>query len=376
MGRPSNHCLTTRRRGAIAALASLIAICAATATRAAADTAASYPEPNWPRAAAMNSTVSCAAYDTWLRAHAGEAWASVLIVHGELIYAGAGVHSSITQKNDCGSLRKPLQATVLGIALAQGRLESVEDDAMPYWKDPYITPYENDRHITFRQFVAFLDRWDEPEPPGTYHYNNAGATAAGACIAGLFGTVRGPRPRGIAEVARREVMIPLGADWELTYSAADFDRHSWNSGPQLVFRSSVRELAKFGYLWLHHGQWRDRHLFAEPFWREAVTDWSPHTGSTESGLVGHYGYGWFVNDGRRWLPDLPDDSFYAIGNGQPKRATMLLILPSFDAVAVLSMERISDDGRWDVILNSRSPQNDGPRQWSREVLRILQANSR
>jgi hypothetical protein len=38
-----------------------------------------------------------------------------------------------------------------------------------------------------------------------------------------------------------------------------------------------------------------------------------------------------------------------------------------DMVAVLSMDRLSDDNRWDVIQNSRAPSNEGMRKWSAEV---------
>jgi len=346
-------------------------VAAASPALAASDPSPPFPHPEWPRAIQTISPEREHAYDAWLRSHAGDSWASVVIKSGYLVYEGSGPRCSVTQKNDCGSLRKPLQATVLGAALLQGRLKSIDENAMPYWKDPYPTPYENDRRITFRQFAEFKDRWNEPEPPGTYHYNNAGATAAGACIGGLFENVQGSHPRGIAEAARREVMAKIGADWDLSYSDVDFTANSSQSGPQLVFKSSVSELAKLGYLWLHHGRWGAARLFSEAYWRDGVTDWSPDTGTTESGLCGHYGYWWFVNSGEWWLPDLPEDTFYAIGNGQPKRATMLLIIPSMDTVAVLSMERVSDDKKWDVILNSRIPSNEGPRQWSREIPKLL-----
>jgi hypothetical protein len=60
----------------------------------------------------------------------------------------------------------------------------------------------------------------------------------------------------------------------------------------------------------------------------------------------------------------------SIGNGDPKRATGLLIIPSLDLVAVLSMERLSDDKNWDVIQNSRVPSNEGMRQSSAEVVKL------
>jgi CubicO group peptidase (beta-lactamase class C family) len=314
---------------------------------------------------------SVADYDRWLRERGGEYWASVVIRKGHLIYEGRGPRCHVRQRNDCGSILKPLQATVLGAALLHKKLKSIDVNAMPYWKDPYVTPFDNDRVITFRQFAQYHDRWNEPEPPGSYHYNNAGATAAGAAIAGLFQQVRGAAGRGIAEVARREVMQKIGADWDLWYWERDFvPGQSGSPGPRMVLEASVYELAKLGYLWLHKGQWKRSRIFSEDYYKAAITDWSPHTGSTQFGYVGHYGYWWFVNAGRFWLPDLPEDAFYAIGNGNPKRATCLLVIPSVAIVAVLSMERLSDDGKWDVIRNSRIPSNEGPREWAREVVKL------
>jgi hypothetical protein len=144
----------------------------------------------------------------------------------------------------------------------------------------------------------------------------------------------------------------------------------------MVLESSAYELAKLGYLWLRKGQWRGRRIFSESFYHQATKDWSPETGSDASGFVGHYGYWWFVNAGRKWLPGLPEDAFYHIGNGSPSRATALLIVPGYDMIAVLSMERLSDQKRWDVIQNSRATSNEGPRLWSEEVAKLHVAGTR
>lgn len=338
------------------------------------DAAAVFPDPAWPVAtdlgALKTSRERLDAYDARLRERGGDAWEAVVIKGGYLVYEGRGPKSEAGKKHDCGSILKPLQATVLGAALHQGKLKSLDENAMPYWKEPHVTAYENDRAITFRQFAQFRDRWNSEAPPGTFQYNNAGATAAGACIAGLFMEVRGPRPRGIAEVARREVMEKIGADWDLRYWDRPFDGASSNPGPRMVLESGAAELAKLGYLWLRKGRWRDVRIFSEDFYREAVTDGSPATGDTRFGLFGHYGYWWFVNSKRVLLPDAPEDAFYHVGNGEPKRATCLLIIPSHDLVAVLGMDRVSDGGKWDVIRNSRLPANDGPRLWARDVARL------
>ncbi|MEJ1971810.1 MAG: hypothetical protein WDM96_04750 [Lacunisphaera sp.] len=332
-----------------------------------------YPDPDWAAAPSPEAVGSSAgqlsAYQQWLETHAGISWASVIIKDGYLLYSGRGLRSHVRQKNDCGSILKPLQGTVLGAALLQGRLKNIDENAFDYWKDPHLTAYANDRAITFRQFAQYHDRWNQPEPPGTLDYNNSSATAAGYCIAGLFTDVTGPKPaHGLAPIARREVMEKIHADWDLWHWTEDFPPASWQDGPRLVLDSSVYELAKLGYLWLRHGRWKDTRIFSEDFYRDAVTDWST---DDSGGKFAHYGYWWFINTGRAHLPAVPADAFYAYGWGEPKRATLLLIIPSQDVVAVLSMERLSDDKKWDVIQNARRPTNDGPRPWAEQVMQLV-----
>ncbi len=341
---------------------------------------ARFPSPNWPHPSDVQSTGTSperlAAFDAWLHEQGGTSWAAVVIMNGYLVYDGRGARCHVRRKNDCGSLTKPLYSTVLGAALYQGKLRSLDENAIPYWKDPYVTPYPNDRFITFRQFAEFQDRWNEEAPPGTFHYNNSSATAAAACTAGLFIGVRGTRPEGMAEVAQKEVARRIGADWDLWYWQADFSNKSGNSGPQMVLDSSVYELAKLGYLWLNRGRWKHIRIFGEDYYRQAVTDWSPNTGDTRFGYFGHYGFWWFVNDRQILLPDAPADTFYMIGNGEPKRATILMVIPSMELVTVMSMERVSDDGQWDVIQNSRLPSNEGPRLFAAHVARLDVRDSR
>jgi hypothetical protein len=332
-----------------------------------------FPDPDWPVPSNLSDAGTTQekldAYQSWLKGHAGISWASVIIKHGYLAYSGRGERSHVRQKNDCGSLLKPLQASVLGAALLQGKLKDIDENAFDYWKNPFLTPYANDRVITFRQFAQYHDRWNQSEPPGTLDYNNSSATAAGYCIAGLFEDVRGTKPtHGIAPIARREVMDKIHADWDLWHWTEDFPKESWQDGPRLVLDSSVYELAKLGYLWLRKGRWKDKRIFSESFYRDAVTDWSPDAGD---GRFSNYGYWWFINTAQAHLPGVPADAFYAYGWGEPKRGTLLLVIPSLDTVAILSMERLSADGKWDVIKNARLKTNDGPRPWALQVMNVV-----
>ncbi|MCI0722176.1 MAG: beta-lactamase family protein [Acidobacteria bacterium] len=333
-----------------------------------------YPDPDWPVATdyawLRMSKQRLAAYETFLRDKGERSWISIVIKKGKLVYEGCGTDTYLKHQRDFGSIIKPLQATVLGAALHQGRLKSLDENALHYWRDPWQTPYANDRQISFRQFAQYRDRWNEAAPAGSFRYNNAAATAAGECIAGSFTEVRGPKSKKTAEVARREVMEKIGARWHLWHWERDFDENPSNPGPRMVLEADVYELAKLGYLWLRKGIWKQTRIFSDEYYQEAVTDWSPNTGNAQFGFCGHYGYWWFVNARQILLPEVPEDAFYHIGNGSPQYATALLIIPSHNVVAVLSMRRISDEGKWDVIQNSRLPSNEGPRLWAREVAKL------
>ena len=334
-----------------------------------------YPDPDWLREQPDRFGISeerSRRFHQFLKQNGGEDWIAIIIKSGSLIFEGCGPSAYPKQWRDFGSILKPLQATVLGAALLQGKLKSLDEDALPYWKEAYQTSFENDRRISFRQFAHFKDCWNRPEAPGTYYYNNSGATAAGECIAGLFTDVRGSKSKKISEIAKKEVMEKIGAQWHLWHWDLDFDPvNSGNPGPRMVLESDVYELAKLGYLWLRQGQWGEQRIFSKQYYREAVTDGSPQTNNRNSNFAGHYGYWWFVNQEQMLFPDIPADAFYHTGNGNPQWASILLVIPSQETVAVMSMRRISDLGQWDVISNARGVNPDGPRRFAKAVVDLV-----
>jgi hypothetical protein len=99
-------------------------------------------------------------YRRWCRENGGDRWAAVVIQHGRMIFQGRGPRSHIHQRHDCGSIKKSLQGTVLGTALYQERLASFDENALPYWKDAWQTPYENDRVISCRRPAGCLPTID------------------------------------------------------------------------------------------------------------------------------------------------------------------------------------------------------------------------
>jgi CubicO group peptidase (beta-lactamase class C family) len=114
----------------------------------------------------------------------------------------------------------------------------------------------------------------------------------------------------------------------------------WDCGPApngrtncTWYRSSLRDMSRFGLLILRHGKWESRQLISEKYLDEAT--------STSQRLNESYGYLWWLNGkpsyrlpagsavqpGMLW-PDCPADAFAALG-AQDKK---IYVVPSLDLV--------------------------------------------
>ena len=89
--------------------------------------------------------------------------------------------------------------------------------------------------------------------------------------------------------------------------------------------ASGRDWARLGQLMLNNGVINGKRIFAEDWVARATTP-------NDSENFRAYGYQWWLNDGdaqRAW-PDLPADSYAAMGN----RKQLVMVVPSADAVIV------------------------------------------
>ena len=92
----------------------------------------------------------------------------------------------------------------------------------------------------------------------------------------------------------------------------------WGGGMFL----SARDQARFGYLTLRRGQWKDRRIFSEEWYRLATTPTGPNPG---------YGFmNWFLNTDRKMLPSAPETAFAHLGAG----TNMIYVDPEHDLVVV------------------------------------------
>ncbi|QJW89210.1 serine hydrolase [Spirosoma taeanense] len=251
------------------------------------------------------------------------------------------------------SVAKSVLSTVLGISIERGLIPDIHDPVAKLIHDGGYESAQN-RSITWEHHARQTSEWNgelwgknsdfvgkeafgkgERKPrtlqqPGTYYeYNDVRINRLALSLLRLW---KKPLP----EVVRDEIMNPIGASDTWRYIAypnavADVDGKRmlsvsggtrWGGGLWV----NSRDEARFGYLFLRQGRWKDRQIISADWVKQATT----------RGPVGpSYGYLWWLNTpdpstGRKPWPDAPASSFAALGAGQ----NTIWIDPEHDIVIV------------------------------------------
>jgi CubicO group peptidase (beta-lactamase class C family) len=258
--------------------------------------------------------------------------ANGLILRGGYIVAEWG---DTTRVDMTFSVTKTFLSTVVGLAWQQGLIRNVDDLAKDYMPLPGYFEGHN-ATITWNHLLRQTSEWqgtlwgkpdwaDRPEgatpadwpnrklsEPGTrYKYND---TRVNLLALLTLQVLRRPLPA----VLREEVMEPIGASSTWRWYGYD---NSWVEldGQRVQSVSGgghfgggmfihARDMARFGYLFLRHGQWKDRQLVS-PEWIAMARTGGP--ANAEYGFMN-----WFLNPGRKSRPATPESSVVFAGNGQ------------------------------------------------------------
>jgi len=124
----------------------------------------------------------------------------------------------------------------------------------------------------------------------------------------------------MSEYMRERVFDPIGIEslsWDVQGGSGFIGPHT---NAHTGVGVSARELARFGYLALHHGVWNGQQIIPR-WWMDLVT-------KSSQDLNPNYGYTWWVNTkGTQW-PGLPRDAFALSGY----RSNRCYVIPSLDLV--------------------------------------------
>ena len=234
------------------------------------------------------------------------------------------------------SVTKSFLSTVIGLMWQRGLIRDVTDRARDYMPTPELFDGPHNSKITWEHLLRQTSDWqgtlwgkpdwaDRPEgqnpadwpkralnEPGTrYKYNDVRVNVL--ALAALQ-VLRRPLP----EFLRDEIMEPIGASstwrwhgYENSWIDLDGRRVQsmtggghWGGGMFI----SARDMARFGYLILRTGKWKDRQLVS-PKWIEMARTPGPANDG--------YGYmNWFLNSGAKpEFPSAPRTAVTFQGNG-------------------------------------------------------------
>jgi CubicO group peptidase (beta-lactamase class C family) len=271
---------------------------------------------------------------------------------GYLVYSWGDVSKS----GDIASAVKPVISTLLLMAVQDGRLNSVDDVVAVH--EPRLKEIKDgkDAAITWRHLAHQTSGYGLVERPGeAYSYNDY-------ALALYYDTLIDKVYRADGTDVFKECLAePLGFEDRFTFNA-----FGPNDRPGRL-AVSVRDMARFGLLYLRGGRWHDKQLVKPDLIKLAIDSPlaadTPLTSGMETAMLagqrslggsrnitpvgpGYYSFNWWLNRtdraGRRLYVDAPVDTYVASGHGG-KRA--LWIIPSLDLIVSWNDSDIDDHDR-------------------------------
>ena len=257
------------------------------------------------------------------------------------------------------SVSKSMLSSVIGVAFDRGMIKSLDDLVRDYVppvqvKDVpgllYLFETPHNRTITWDHMLRQTSDWegtlwgkpdwadrpgDKPaewltrprNKPGTvYKYNDVRVNALALATLNVW---RRPLP----QVLKENILDPIGASGTWRWYGYE---NSWIVLDGTAVQSTTGgghwgggmfihayDMARFGYLTLRHGKWKDRQILSNQW-----VDWA----RTPTPAQPTYGFmNWFLNTDRKYLPSAPASAFAHIGNG----TNMIYVDPEHDLVAVV-----------------------------------------
>jgi CubicO group peptidase (beta-lactamase class C family) len=257
---------------------------------------------------------------------------AMIVQHGVVVAAWGDV----SHKSNLHSCRKSLLSALIGIAVAEGKINL--DDTLDKLgiddKNPSLTTEE--KQATVRDLLearsgvyhpaAYETKGMEDDKPprgshapGTFwYYNNWDFNALGF----IYETATGEK---IFDAYYRRIAQPIGMQ-DFKARDGEYIRSFDSRFPAYTFDMSARDFARFALLYLHGGRWNDTQVVPAEWLRASIQPYS----DTESG---GYGYLWWTGasaSGPKPRIIFPRSSYWAEGHlGQ-----YAVIVPSLDLILV------------------------------------------
>ena len=269
------------------------------------------------------------------------------------------------------SVTKSFLSTVVGLAYDKGLIKSIHDTVRQYvppiliyspiqiqnkadqfGKNQLLSLFEtpHNKTITWNDMLRQTSDWegtlwgkpdwadrpsDKPaewltrprnKPGSVYEYNDVRVNALALATLNVW-------RRSLPQVLKENIMDPIDASitwrwygYENSFVILDgaiiqsvSGGGHWGGGMII----NAYDMARFGYLTLRHGKWKEQQLISNQW-----VDWA----LTPTAAEPTYGFmNWFLNTDKKYLPDAPASAFTHIGAG----TNMIYVDPEHDLVAVV-----------------------------------------
>ena len=256
----------------------------------------------------------------------------VVVQHGRIVDSWGDV----TRRIQLHSVRKSLLNALIGIAVAEGRIDLDATLASLGVDDVAPSLSDAEKQATVRQLLQARsgvyhaanyetesERQRRPargsHAPGTFwYYNNWDFNALGTIYERAVGV-------SIFEAFRARIAEPIGMQ-DYRPSDGRYVTSAVSQHAAYPFRMSARDLARFGLLYLRQGRWRTQEIVPASWVKESTT------ARSETFLNSGYGYLWWTGfpDRRVAVIDLPPGGYFAYGAG----GQFVIVDPVDDLVVV------------------------------------------
>jgi CubicO group peptidase (beta-lactamase class C family) len=266
---------------------------------------------------------------------------SLLVVrHGRIVTEAYYAPYTGDVPHQIFSSTKAVTGTLLGMVYTDGLLDRLDHPMLDFFADLHIANFDDRKKaITVQNLLDMtsgLD-WDQgfeggkeqsttdvyrssnwtqfildrpmAHPPGeVYNYSNGNPDLVSAVITRLTG-------RLAEDYARERLFDPLGiVDWHWNH-----DPRGLTIGNGMLFLLP-RDMAKFGYLYLHHGEWEGRRLLP-PGWADVLNHAIVNMHASHDSNQSYSNFFWVFPDKRVYM-----------ANG--KNGQLIVVFPDLDIVAV------------------------------------------
>ncbi|MCX7771585.1 MAG: beta-lactamase family protein [Clostridia bacterium] len=274
--------------------------------------------------------------------------ATLLIRHGRIVYEKYYNGNTADTFNPVYSVTKSVTSALVGIALREGFLKSLDQtvlEFLPEYAEEGLDPLkkeitlwnaltmtgglktvDTDYYSWFSKedwFKYVLDRPMSSKPGEEFEYN----TGLTHLLSGVLTKATSMSTKDFAD--------------KYLFKALDINDYNWDTDPKGFYGGghllslTPRDMAKFGFLYLHGGKWGEKQVVPADWVRESVTK-KVSAGSSD------YGYLWWISTCDDAANKRTLETFFASGYG----GQYIMVVPDLDLIFVITADadRRAKDG--------------------------------